>query len=41
MRTPLDLLVETHPRAAGWIIAAASLAIAVAMGLMIAARWLR
>jgi hypothetical protein len=41
MRTPLDLLVETHPRAAGWIIAAASLAIAVAMGLMIMARWLR
>jgi hypothetical protein len=41
MRTPLDLLVETHPRAAGWIIALASLAVAVAMGLLIAGRWLR
>lgn len=41
MRTPLDLLVETYPRAAGWIIALASLAVAVAMGLLIAARWLR
>ena len=41
MRSPLDLLVETHPRAAGWIIALASLAVAVAMGLLIAGRWLR
>src|SRR5260221_2328897 len=41
MRTPLDLLVETHPRVAGWIIAASSLAVAIAMGLLIAGRWLR
>ena len=41
MRMPLDLLVETHPRAAGWIIAASSLLVAVAMGLLMAIRWLR
>ena len=41
MRTPLDLLVETYPRAAGWIIAIASLAVAVVMGLLAVGRWLR
>jgi hypothetical protein len=41
MRTPLDLLVETYPRAAGWIIFAASLLVAVAMAFLIAARWPR
>jgi hypothetical protein len=41
MRTPLDLLVETHPRASGWIIFASSLLVAAAMLFLIVARWLR
>ena len=39
MRFPLDALVEGSPRAAGWLIAAASLLVAAAMALLIAARW--
>jgi len=39
MRYPLDMIVEGAPRAAGWIIAAASLAVAAAMALLIAARY--
>jgi len=38
MKFPLDLLVEASPRAAGWIIAAASLVVAVAMGILLVAR---
>jgi hypothetical protein len=41
MRTPLDVLVEAYPRTAGWIIAVSSLAVAIAIGLLAAARWLR
>jgi hypothetical protein len=41
MRTPLDLLVEAYPRAAGWTIAVSSLVVAAAVSLLIAARWLR
>ena len=41
MRTPLDVLVEVYPRAAGWIILVASLIVAVAMCSLIAVRWLR
>lgn len=41
MRTPLDLLVEAYPRGAGWIIAVSSMMVAVAIGLLAAARWLR
>src|SRR6266581_518663 len=38
MKFPLELLVEAYPGAAGWIIAAASLLVAVAMGILLAAR---
>ena len=38
MKFPLDLLVEAYPRAAGWIIAAGSLVVAVAMGILLVAR---
>ena len=38
MRYPLDMIVEGAPRAAGWIIAVASLAVAAAMAMLIAAR---
>jgi hypothetical protein len=38
MKFPLDLLVEAYPRAAGWIIAAASLVVAVAMAILVIAR---
>ncbi len=38
MKFPLELLVEASPRAAGWIIAAASLVVAVAMGILLVAR---
>jgi len=38
MKVPLDLLVEGYPRAAGSIIAAASLVVAVAMGILLVAR---
>ena len=41
MRTPLDLLVEAYPRAAGWIITVSSLVVAAAIGLLAATRWLR
>ena len=41
MRTPLDLLVEAYPRAAGWAIALSSLCVAMAIGVLAAARWLR
>ena len=39
MRYPLDMIVEGAPRAAGWIIAVASLVVAAAMALLIAARY--
>jgi hypothetical protein len=39
MRYPLDSIVEGAPRAAGWIIAAASLLVAAAMAMLIAARF--
>ena len=38
MRYPLDTLVEGAPRPAGWIIAVASLLVAVAMAVLLAAR---
>ena len=38
MRYPLDMLVEGAPRASGWIIAVASLVVAAAMAMLIAAR---
>ena len=38
MRYPLDLMVETSPHAAGWIIAVASLLVAAAMAVLVAAR---
>jgi uncharacterized protein HemY len=38
MRFPLEMLVESSPRAAGWIIAAASLVVAAAMAVLLAAR---
>lgn len=38
MRFPLDLLVEAYPRASGWIVAAASLVVAVAMAILVIAR---
>ena len=38
MRFPLDTMVESSPRAAGWIIAAASLPVAAAMAVLLAAR---
>jgi len=38
MKFPLELLVEASPRTAGWIIAAASLVVAVAMGILLVAR---
>ena len=38
MKLPLDLLVEAYPHAAGWTIAAASLVIAAAMGILLVAR---
>ncbi len=41
MRTPLDILVEVYPRAAGWIILVSSLIVAIAMCALIAVRWLR
>lgn len=41
MRTPLDLLVEAYPRAAGWVIAMSSLIVAASVCLLGAARWLR
>jgi hypothetical protein len=39
MRFPLDAMVESRPRAAGWIIAAASLLVAAAMAVLLAARF--
>jgi hypothetical protein len=38
MRYPLDILVEAYPHAAGWLIAAASLLVALAMGFLLAAK---
>ena len=38
MHTPLEPRVEAHPRAAGWIIAAASLLVALGMVVLIIAR---
>jgi hypothetical protein len=38
MKFPLELLVEAYPRASGWIIAAASLVVAVAMAILAIAR---
>jgi hypothetical protein len=38
MKLPLDLLVEAYPRAAGWIIAAGSLVVAIAMAILVIAR---
>jgi hypothetical protein len=38
MRFPLEILVEASPRAAGWTIAAASLVVAAAMAVLLAAR---
>jgi hypothetical protein len=38
MRFPLDMMVEASPRAAGWVIAAASLLVAAAMAVLLAAR---
>jgi hypothetical protein len=38
MRYPLDTLVEGAPRPAGWIIAIASLLVAAAMAVLLAAR---
>ena len=38
MRLPLEILVEASPHAAGWIIAAASLVVAAAMAVLLAAR---
>lgn len=38
MRFPLELMVEASPRTAGWIIAIASLVVAAAMAILIAAR---
>lgn len=38
MRFPLDTMVEASPRAAGWIIAGASLLVAAAMAILLAAR---
>ena len=39
MRLPLEMMVEASPRAAGWLIAAASLLIAAAMAVLLAARF--
>ena len=38
MRYPLEMMVEAAPRPAGWIIAAASLLVAAAMAVLLAAR---
>lgn len=38
MKYPLEMLVEAYPRPAGWVIAAASLLVAAAMGVLLAAR---
>jgi len=38
MRYPLDMMVEGAPRASGWIIAVASLVVAAAMAMLVAAR---
>lgn len=38
MRLPLELIVEGSPHAAGWIIAVASLVVAAAMAVLLAAR---
>lgn len=38
MRFPLEVIVEASPRAAGWTIAAASLVVAAAMAVLLAAR---
>lgn len=38
MRYPLDMIVEGSPHAAGWVIAIASLAVAAAMAVLLAAR---
>lgn len=38
MRFPLETMVEASPHAAGWIIAVASLLVAVAMAILLAAR---
>src|SRR5262245_60005405 len=40
MRFPLDAMVESSPRAAGWMIAAASLLVAAVMAVLLAARYL-
>ena len=39
MHTPLEPRVEAHPRAAGWIIAGASLAVTIAMSGLLLARY--
>lgn len=39
MRYPLDMMVEGAPRASGWIIAVASLAVATSMTVLLAARF--
>jgi hypothetical protein len=39
MRYPLDMVVEGSPRAAGWVITAASLLVAAAMAVLLAARF--
>ncbi len=38
MRFPLEMMVEASPRGAGWTIAAASLLVAAAMAVLLAAR---
>jgi hypothetical protein len=38
MRLPLEVIVEGSPHAAGWVIAVASLIVAAAMGVLLAAR---
>ena len=38
MRFPLDMMVEAAPRTSGWIIAVASLVVAAAMAVLLAAR---
>jgi len=38
MRFPLEMMVEASPRAAGWLIAAASFLVAAAMAVLLAAR---
>ena len=39
MRYPLDMMVEGAPRASGWVIAGASLMVAISMAVLLAARF--